>query len=203
MTGSRRPDSDSSGYQASESPRRRLSKRQADTVTRLVAAATEELRDKGYAELTVRSVAARAGVASATAYTYFASKDHVITELLWDRLHRAAPPDAALAPAQQVVEVLRTMVLALVDEPELAAAATKAMLGDDPDVAHLRQRIGTEVHSRLASALGRRRDARVLTALEFAWAGALMHAGTGAVSYKKIADQLATTAALIMEGGSG
>src|SRR5262249_45634951 len=130
MTGTRRQDVQSSGYQASESPRRRLSKRQADTVTGLVAAAMEELRGKGCAELTVRSVAAGAGVAPATAYTYFASKDHLITELLWDRLHRAAAPEGSLAPAAQVVEVLRTMVLALVDEPELAAAATKAMLGD-------------------------------------------------------------------------
>lgn len=183
-----------------ESPRRRLSKRQADTVSRLAVAATGELRDKGYAELTVRSVAARAGVAPATAYTYFASKDHLITELLWDRLHRADVPGTEQPPAQRVVHVLRNMVLAMVDEPELAAAATKAMLGDDPDVAHLRLRIGTEVHTRLSAALGRRPDPRVLTALEFAWAGALMHAGIGAVSYKKIADQLATTAGLIMGG---
>jgi len=188
--------------QTDQSPRRRLSKRQAETVAKLVAAATEELRDRGYAELTVRTVAARAGVAPATAYTYFASKDHLITELLWDRLHAAATPPPEGEPTQRVVAVLRNMVLAMVDEPELAAAATKAMLGDDPDVADLRLRIGTEVHSRLAAALGRRPDRQVLTALEFAWAGALMHAGLGVVSYKKIADQLATTAALIMHGSS-
>jgi AcrR family transcriptional regulator len=189
-------------YQTDQSPRRRLSKRQADTVAKLVAAAMEELRDRGYAEMTIRTVAARAGVASATAYTYFASKDHLITELLWDRLHGAATPNPEGEPTQRVVEVLRNMVLAMVDEPELAAAATKAMLGDDPDVADLRLRIGTEVHSRLAAALGRRPDRQVLTALEFAWAGALMHAGLGAVSYKKIADQLAATATLIMGGRS-
>ena len=182
-----------------ESPRRLLSTRQAQTVARLVTAATEELRERGYAEMTLRTVAARAGVAPATAYTYFASKDHLVTELLWDRLHRAAP-EAGEPGVQQVVGVLRTMTLALADEPELAAAATKAMLGDDPDVERLRLRIGTEVHTRLAAALGRPRDARVLTALEFAWAGALMHAGMGGVSYKRIADQLEATALLIMDG---
>jgi AcrR family transcriptional regulator len=128
----------------------------------------EELREKAYAELTVRSVAARAGVAPATAYTYFASKDHLISELVWDRLHRADAVDRSQPLAERVVGMLRTMVLSLADEPELAAAATKAMLGDDPDVAQLRIRIGTEVRSRLTAALGRGRDPRVLTALEFA-----------------------------------
>jgi AcrR family transcriptional regulator len=187
--------------EADASPPGRLSKRQAATVTRLLAAAMGELREKAYAEFTVRSVAARAGVAPATAYTYFASKDHLISELVWDRLHRAAAVDTSQAPAQRVVDVLRTMVLSLADEPELAAAATKAMLGDDPDVAQLRIRIGTEIRSRLAAALGRGRDPTVLTALEFAWAGSLMHAGMGVAGYRRIADQLATTAALIMQGG--
>ena len=186
-----------SGYE--ESPRRRLSFRQAQTVARLGEAATEELRERGYAEMTLRTVAARAGVAPATAYTYFASKDHLVTELLWDRLHRAAP-EAGQPGVQQVVGVLRTMALAMADEPELAAAATKAMLGDDPDVERFRLRIGTEVHARLEAALGRPRDAKVLTALEFAWAGALMHAGMGAASYKRIADQLEATAQLILSG---
>ena len=33
--------------------------------------------------LTVRNVARRAGVAPATAYTYFSSKDHLLAEVLW------------------------------------------------------------------------------------------------------------------------
>ncbi|WP_258008604.1 helix-turn-helix domain-containing protein, partial [Rhodococcus sp. ENV425] len=59
-----------------ESTRRRLTEKQADTVDRLTRAAVEVLREEGFAGLTVRNVAARAGVAPATAYTYFSSKEH-------------------------------------------------------------------------------------------------------------------------------
>ena len=34
----------------------------------------------------MRSAAERAGVAPATAYTYFASKDHLLAEVLWRRM---------------------------------------------------------------------------------------------------------------------
>src|ERR1700726_3896948 len=44
----------------------------------------EMLRESSYADLTVRAVAARAKVAPATAYTYFSSKNHLITEVYLD-----------------------------------------------------------------------------------------------------------------------
>src|SRR6478672_5858664 len=71
-----------------EPVRRHLSERQADTVARLTDAAVEEVRGTGYEGLTVRNVAKRAGVAPATAYTYFASKDHLVAELFWRRLQQ-------------------------------------------------------------------------------------------------------------------
>ena len=58
-----------------EATRRRLNPRQAGTVNRLIAAAREELAEVGFAEMTVRTVAGRAEVAPATAYTYFSSKN--------------------------------------------------------------------------------------------------------------------------------
>src|SRR4051812_12952951 len=75
-----------SGELMTESTRRRLTGRQADTVRRLTDAAVEEVRETGFDGLTVRNVARRAGVAPATAYTYFASKNHLITEVFWRRL---------------------------------------------------------------------------------------------------------------------
>jgi cytochrome P450 len=58
-----------SGNVMTESTRRRLTDRQADTVRRLTDAAVEEARETGFDGLTVRGVARRAGVAPATAYT--------------------------------------------------------------------------------------------------------------------------------------
>src|SRR5690606_37273408 len=62
-------------------PRKHLSDRQARTVAKLVDAAAEEVVAIGFANLTVRNVAKRAGVAPATAYTYFASKEHLVSEV--------------------------------------------------------------------------------------------------------------------------
>ena len=74
-----------------ESTRRYLSPRQAELVDRVVEAAENEVREQGYEGLTVRGAARRAGVAPATAYTYFASKDHVLAEILWRRLESLSP----------------------------------------------------------------------------------------------------------------
>src|SRR5664279_529586 len=76
-----------------EATRRRLSKRQAEVVMQLVRATEEEVEAVGYTGLTVRSVARRAGVAPATAYNYFSSKDHLLAEVLWRRMQGLDPAE--------------------------------------------------------------------------------------------------------------
>jgi AcrR family transcriptional regulator len=182
-----------------ESTRRRLTERQADTVRRLTDAAVEELRESGFDGLTVRNVARRAGVAAATAYTYFASKNHLITEVFWRRLSALPPVEPGGGPpADRVVAVLREIALLVSDEPTLAAACTAAMLGTDPDVRELRLRIGVAIRHRLRDALGKDADPQILAGLEMIYAGALVRAGMGYTSYAAIADQLAEVARLIV-----
>ena len=90
-----------------ESTRRRLTARQADTVDRLGRAALELLRRDGFAGLTVRRVAAEAGVGAATAYTYFSSKEHLVAEVFWRRLTSSPCVEHASADqATRVTEVL-------------------------------------------------------------------------------------------------
>ncbi|MEE2032142.1 TetR/AcrR family transcriptional regulator [Rhodococcus chondri] len=183
-----------------ESTRRRLTERQADTVQRLTQAAVEILREEGFAGLTVRMVASRAGVAPATAYTYFSSKEHLVAEVFWRRL--AAQPDTEAVDtdrADRVVAVLRNIALLMADEPELAAAVTSALLGQDPDVEHLRSRIGLDIRERLSTALGADADPDELEALELLYAGALVRAGMGYGTYAKLADRLETSARLLLE----
>lgn len=189
-----------SGEVSTEPPRRRLTPRQADTVRRLTDAAVEEVRDTGYEGLTVRNVARRAGVAPATAYTYFASKNHLITEVFWRRLSALPPIETGedLDVAGRVERVLREIALLVSDEPELAAACTTAMLGTDPDVRELRARVGVAIRTRLRDALGDHDDPAVLGALELAYSGALLHAGMGYTSYTRMADRLADMARLIL-----
>jgi AcrR family transcriptional regulator len=182
-----------------ESTRRRLSKRQAGTVRRLTDAAVEELRQVGYAGLTVRNVAARGGVAPATAYTYFSSKNHLITEVFWRRL-RELPEvaDDGVPVVERVVRELRDIASLVTREPELAAACTTALLGEDPDVEHLRERIGLEWHRRLSVALGPAAGPGVLRALEISLGGVLLHAGLGYCSYERMVDDLESSARLIL-----
>lgn len=77
---------------ARESTRRRLTAKQADTVERLGRAAIEVLSREGFSGLTIRRVAAVAGVGSATAYTYFSSKEHLVAEVFWRRLAATSAP---------------------------------------------------------------------------------------------------------------
>lgn len=181
-------------------PRRHLSDRQARTVTTLLDAAVQELREDGYDSLSIRSVARRAGVAPATAYNYFASREHLVTEVFWRRIE--ALPEASIdgrrSASTRAAAVLSEMALLVADEPELAAACTVAMLSNDPDVKVLRDRIGLTWRHRLQVALGDHADPAVLRSLEFAVSGAMLQAGMGHLDYNELPDQLARTAELVV-----
>ncbi|QBJ97303.1 TetR/AcrR family transcriptional regulator [Rhodococcus sp. ABRD24] len=182
-----------------ESTRRRLTAKQAETVSRLTKCAVEVLREGGFAGLTVRLVAARAGVAPATAYTYFSSKEHLVAEVFWRRLAEMPREDATSDDrTARAVAVLRSVALLVSDEPELAAAVTTALLGRDPDVEHLRARVGLEIRERLIAALEPEPDQDLVEALELLYSGALVRAGMGYGSYTRIADRLEISARMIL-----
>ena len=187
---------------STEPTRRQLTARQAETVRSLVDAAVAEVRATGYEGLTVRNVARRAGVAPATAYTYFASKDHLITEVFWRRL-QALPDthtDRRRTPANRVIAAVGDIALLVADEPELAAACTVAMLGGDPDVVALRDHIGAEMHRRVAEALGDDADPAVQRSLDLALTGALVQAGMGHLTYDELPERLAELIRLVLGG---
>lgn len=169
---------------------------------RLTEAAVEELVDQGYAALTVRNVARRAGVAPATAYTYFASKEHLVSEVYLRRF-AAQPepaPDPSRSPADRATDALLAFALTVSDETELAAAVTVAMLAADPEVRDLRARIGLEVHRRLLDALGDDADLVAVRTLELATSGALLQVGTGHLAYDDVPGLLRETAELVLGG---
>ena len=125
----------------------------------------------------MRTVRHRAGVSTATAYTYFASKNHLFAELFWRLLAEddAADPGATAARAAAARDP-RTSPTLLEGAPELAAAATPALLGSDPDVERLRLRIGGEFVDRFR---GRPRRGRRPGAARDAGAGVLRRAAAG------------------------
>jgi TetR/AcrR family transcriptional regulator, cholesterol catabolism regulator len=182
-----------------ESTRRRLTAKQAETVERLGNAAIGVLSREGFSGLTIRMVAAEAGVGAATAYTYFSSKEHLVAEVFWRRL-TSSPAESTESPdlIARVVAVLRQIALLVADEPALAGAVTTALLSSDPEVEQLRLRIGREIHQRLVTALGDGHAADLVESLELLYAGALVRAGMGYASYTEIADRLETSARLLL-----
>lgn len=166
---------------------------------RLLDAGLDQLGEVGPEALTVRQVAVRAGVSPATAYTYFSSKSHLLAELFW----RALVDDAPAAPTDgtavsRVQSVTRTLTDLCERDPHLAAGATLALLGADPDVDRLRLRIGGEFVARFENALGEAATPELVDALVLAFSGALLQAGMGLITYADLGDRLDTVVATIL-----
>lgn len=196
------PRGGSPGFEAT---RRRLSPRQAEVVALLVQATEDEIDAVGYPGLTVRNVARRAGVAPATAYNYFSSKDHLLAEVLWRRMQGLAPADVDTDRSvhERVAEAVRAMVLFTTESPALVDACTVALLSATPDVKHLRDRIGADIHRRLAAAVGPGVDPLVVRVLETSFSGALLAAGMGHMSSTDIPEFVADAARLLVGPGTG
>lgn len=165
----------------------------------LCEAAVTELAESGYASLTVRNVARRASVAPATAYTYFASREHLVAEVFWRRVSALGNQsvDRRRSAARRATDALLASALVVADETELAAASTAALLADDGEVAELRIRIGTMLRRRLVAAVPEASEAELRT-LELVLSGALIQVGTGHLSYAELPRVLADAAESIL-----
>jgi AcrR family transcriptional regulator len=154
----------------------------------------------GHEALTIRAVAKRAGMSPATAYTYVASRDHLFAELFWRLL--AAGPEPRLtgrSPTTRLQQTVRHFTAVVSSAPAMAAAATKSLLGDDPQVQRLRLRIGGLFVDRFRDAMGEGADPRALDAVTLAFLGALLQAGMGLFTYADLGPRLDPVVSVIME----
>ncbi|NIJ12447.1 AcrR family transcriptional regulator [Saccharomonospora amisosensis] len=183
-----------------EPVRRIVGGRRADTVARLLDAAVEELRVVEYQDLSVRSVAKRAGVSPATAYTYFSSKDHLVSSIVWRKVQELSDQDGAATPTEgghdELHHVVRSITRVFSEEPELSKAYTSALLADDPEVRRLREQIGAELARQLSGTLEPARG-EVSGAVTMAFVGGMLLAGMGYLSFDDIADRLEAMARLM------
>jgi AcrR family transcriptional regulator len=184
------------GGSAEQPGRRHLSERQAEVMERLVAAAAEEAEERPYAEISVRTIAKRAGLAPATAYTYFSGKDHLLAEVLWRRM-QGSPNlvDLTLPLPDRVADTVRSMGFDAMGSPAVAVCTT-ALLGDGPDVKRVRSRLGAEITRRLSAALGTS-DPAVLNVLQVTYTGALLSAGMGHLAFDSVPPLMAEATALM------
>jgi len=138
---------------------RRLSAAQAERRKAVIEAARSLARDGGYAAVTMQAVADRSGVGRATLYRYFASKDHLLAEVVvaWGADLTAelrAHPPADAAPAERVADVLVRVLEAARAEPRLTAAILATATSPDPEAISAGLRFGSLIQGYLAVALG-------------------------------------------------
>jgi len=186
------------------SPRQWLSERQTTTVNALLDAGLEEIRDHGYETVTLRGVAKRAGLTHTTAYSYFTSKEHLVSEIYWRQVQTLAP--ARASEGASLVDRVRTAfeapTMALAAEPELAGGVLVAILGDDPDIRRIREQVGQELVHRVVTALAPVEDAELVETLLIAYSGAMIVVGTGSRDYGSVLRRLETFARQIDRTGA-
>jgi AcrR family transcriptional regulator len=123
---------------------RSLSPTQVATRRRLIDAALGLAADGGYDAVTMRAVAARAGVSAPTAYQYFSSKDHVLVDAMVELVAQvtatveAEPRPKGKNVADRAAAMLRRVVRDVEQTPELVIALTRAFISGSRDVGHLR-----------------------------------------------------------------
>ena len=184
-------------------PRQLLSERQTSTVSTLLDAALDELREVGFDQVSLRTVAHRAGVTHTTAYSYFTSTGHLVAELHWRQLQQV--PAARVADGTPFVDRVRAAfsgpAAAMADEPALARAVLSAFVTNEPNVLRVRDAIARELSSRLSEALGDLDDPVIHVALLTQYSGAMLAAGMLTHDYLGVIDQMESLAHLIDDRG--
>ena len=145
---------------------RSLSKEQAARRVRLVEAARALAEEGGYPAVTMHDVADRADVARATVYRYFASKDHLLTEVAtsWARSVIAEstfallPNEGVMAldgtPIERLTILLETIVEMAAANLTLTSAIIQALTSSDPSIEPPRAELFLFIRSRLSDAVG-------------------------------------------------
>jgi AcrR family transcriptional regulator len=105
---------------AAKSPERRGRPRDPLIDAAISKAVIELLRDGGYADVTMDSVAQRAGIGHTSIYRRWPSKAHMVHEVVFpDELHHANEPDASF---EDCVRGWATGVIDTLSRPEVRAA---------------------------------------------------------------------------------
>jgi AcrR family transcriptional regulator len=114
-----------------------LSSRQAARRQAVVDAALRLLAEREYEQIAVREVAESAGVALATLYHYFPSKEHLFAEVLvqWAGTLRSdvtRRPLSGTTPARRLEEALLRSARAFERHPQLARLVSWLEISNDP-----------------------------------------------------------------------
>ena len=177
---------------------RPLSPAQAATRRALLDAAIELALEGGYDAVTMRAVARRAGLSPPTAYQHFASKDHLLVEVMIDRVTSTtaavtSKPERGRTAIDRTVATLRRAMRRVEAEPNLYIAMIRAYISGVPEVAHVRTGMETSMQTWVDTALASTpvddRDA-VVAILEAVLFAGMVGLVTGGKQPRDVADDL-------------
>jgi AcrR family transcriptional regulator len=182
---------------------------QAARRARALAAARGLAERGGYGAVTMDAVAERSGIARATLYRYFASKDHMLGEVTlgWGgeivaRL-RVRPPRGRTAGAR-VGEVFARVIEIAAAHPRLTEASVAAALSEDPSAAAVHQGAVSLVGAYIDSAMGMeaREDRDTLArVLGHVFLSVLIQLTRGRASRAEAEEELRGAARLLLDRG--
>jgi AcrR family transcriptional regulator len=175
---------------------------------RIIEAAIDLGTEGGYEAVHMRVVAERAGVALATVYRYFESKDHLLsasvsewTSQLQSNLDRT--PARGDSPTEQLVDVLRRASRGLERRPKFAAALIRALHSPDPGVAAAAADVRHQISAMATPILHHLPPDDVegiVSVLGHVWNSSIMTWANGRSPIASIGDELENAARLLLAG---
>ncbi len=120
--------------QIEESDDETLTPKQAERRQRILVAVRKLVSDLGYARVSMRDVASEAGVAHATLYNLYTNKDNLILAALQDNIGQVARSrdDHHTNALERYLEIVRAVVLDIVDSPRYAEAMNQLLFNASP-----------------------------------------------------------------------
>ncbi|MDE3205225.1 MAG: TetR family transcriptional regulator [Acidobacteriota bacterium] len=175
---------------------------------RIVETAIELGTEGGYEAVHMRVVAERAGVALATVYRYFESKDHLLsaavsewTSQLQSQLNRS--PARGDQPVDRLVDVLRRASRGIERRPRFAAALIRALHSPDPGVGSAAAKVGQQIRAMatpILSDLPAPDVDGIVAVLGHVWDSSIMAWANGRTPISAIGDELENAARLLLAG---
>ncbi len=175
---------------------------------RIVEAAIDLGTEGGYDAVHMRVVAESAGVALATVYRYFESKDHLLSAAVsaWTaQLQRglARIPARGDTSEDQLVDVLRRASRALERRPLFTAALIRALSSPDPGVASAAGRVREQIYDITAPILCEMPPddvAGIVNVLAHVWNSSISAWANGRAPISSIGNDLESAARLLLAG---
>jgi AcrR family transcriptional regulator len=189
-----------------DSPGARLSTRQAERRQRLLDSALALLEERDYERISVREVAEAAGVALATLYHYFPSKDHLFAEALVQWASTMGPdvtrrPPSGATAAQRLEGALLRAARAFERRPQLARLLTRFESSDEPFAHEALTRLDattSDVYLDLLGELPRDEARRVVRVLDAVFDSSLRAWSSGRATTADMRRSISDAVALVL-----